>query len=96
MLYFVYSSLVTFKFIDNFKIKELPLLFNVSIIINGIIFLDSFIFSYRIYFIVKKGKRDDRIATVKKTKELYEFYSKKFYESITKFGISQNESFTFF
>jgi hypothetical protein len=45
---------------------------------------------------LNKGKPDDRIATAKKTKELYEFYSEKFYESITKFGISQNESFTLF
>jgi hypothetical protein len=70
MLYFVYSSLVTFKFIDNFKINVLPLLFNVSIIVNGIIF--SFIYFYRIEYIFKLNKRkpDDRIATVKKNKEL--------------------------
>ena len=41
---------------------------------------------------LNERKPDDRIATVKKTKELYEFYSEKFYESITKFGISQNET----
>ena len=47
---------------------------------------------YNKFFKLNERKPDDRIATVKKTKELYEFDSKKFYESITKFGISKNES----
>ncbi len=47
---------------------------------------------------LKQNKRntDNLIATVKYTKELYEFDSENFFESITIFGFSKNESFTLF
>ena len=51
---------------------------------------------FDIFFKLNKRKPENRIETVKNTKELYEFDSEIFFESITIFGFSKNESFTLF